>query len=328
MLKAGERGLCAIPQKENPLPQLPVGLFGSTVALAGLANALNQGISLYGLPHVVGSAVMVVCWLIFVFLILCYLLKYHYYPGKVAEELTHPVTAHFLGTFFISAVLLAALSAPVSLLIARLTWMAGAGGGVIFICIMTSRSFRGDGRDEDAVPPVLIPGLTALNAATAGANIRLGKYGEQIDSMLFAIGIVYTFTFFIIITRRLMLRGPLSSFLNPTLLLMCTPFEVGFQCFYSLTGTAGLFASTIFYFGFFIFAVLLFRVFTRKTRFELSWWGSCFSVGALANATLLYANISHNELLKAIAAILLTFLSGLVVVTFYCTIRQFTNYES
>src|SRR6202012_522568 len=96
----------------KPLQFLPVGLFGSTVAIAGLANALKQGTALFGLPAFLAAYVTAACWVLFLLLLIGYSIKSILYRRKVAEELAHPVTANFLGTFFISAILLAGLSVP------------------------------------------------------------------------------------------------------------------------------------------------------------------------------------------------------------------------
>jgi tellurite resistance protein len=303
------------------LSSLPVGIFGSTVAIAGLANAFKQGQTLFGIPASWEMITTVTCWLIFILLIISYALKWLRYPAKVSEELNHPVTAHFAGTFFISAVLLAGLTSNFSMPAARMVWIAGSTGGLIFMYVLTARLFKGWLADTDAVPAVLIPGLTVLNAATSGAPILLNSYGSQINTFLFSIGIVYTFTFFILITYRLVHYGPVSNFLKPSLLLMCAPFAVGFQSYVSMAQQVDQFASALFYFGLFIFVVLFFHVFTKSLTFETSWWGACFSTGALANAALRYAALSQNGIIKTIGAILLLLLTGLVLLTAFYTIR-------
>lgn len=307
---------------ENPIQYLPVGLFGSTVAISGLAIAFKQSIPLFGLPPILGNSVAILCWGIFILLTASYLIKYLRFPAKVKAELTHPVTANFLGTFFISAVLLAGLATPFSMAIARFTWVAGTVGGLIFMYILTSRLCRGELNVLDAVPPTLIPGLTVLNAATAGVSMKFGWFGNEADVILFSLGIAYVFVFFIIITYRLVHRAPVIQFLVPTLLLMCAPFEVGFICYMTQVSTVDLFGSVIFYFGLFIFFVLFFHVFKKGLPFMVSWWGACFSAGALTNAALRYANVSQDIVVKDIAAFLLVLLVVLIAITFFLTLKR------
>jgi len=302
--------------------QLPVALFGSTVALGGLANAFKQGHSLYGIPASWGTVTTLSCWLLFIILIICYTIKWLRYPDKVKEELAHPVTAHFAGTFFISAVVLAGLTVSFSMPLARIVWLSTTIGGFIFLYVLTSRLYKGSLAAADAVPPALIPGLTVLNAATAESSMQFGVGGSQADSFLFSAGIVYTLTFFVLITHRLVHLGPVPEALKPSLLLLCAPFEIGFQSYVSIVGRVDGFASVIFYFGLFIFIVLFFQVFNKSLSFGLSWWGACFSTGALTNAALRYGNLSHDGVIDTLAAILLVLLTGLIGVTSYYSILK------
>jgi tellurite resistance protein len=256
-----------IRKVDGPLQYLPVGLFGATVAISGLAIAFKQSAALFGLPLILGTVTAFIGWGAFLLLTICYAIKYVLYPKKVKAELTHPIQANFLGTFFISAVLLAGLAAPFSLLLARVTWIAGTVGGLIFMYTLTSRLFRGDLNVLDAVPPTLIPGLTVLNAASAGVAMKFGWFGNEVDTIMFSLGIAYVFTFFVIIAYRLVHRGPVRQFLVPTLLLMSAPFTVSFICYMTRVKVVDTFGAVIFYFGFFIYFVLFFSVFKKGLPF-------------------------------------------------------------
>lgn len=104
-----------IKKSLHSLQYLPVGLFGSTVAIAGLAIAFKQAKSIFGFPEFLGVIIAKLGWFVFLLLTFFYALKFIVFPLKVKEELKHPVQANFLGTFFISAVLLAGLAVPYSI---------------------------------------------------------------------------------------------------------------------------------------------------------------------------------------------------------------------
>jgi len=303
------------------LAKLPAGIFGSTVAIAGLANGFEMGHSLFDIPAGLATCVTIICWFIFLALIGSYALKLYLFPVEVAKELADPVVVHYAGTFFISTVLIADLTIGFSLGVGRAVWLIGAAGGLLFMARLTSRLFNGHVTDTGAVPAILIPGLTALNSGTTGSAMRFGSEGYQADMFLFSIGIVYTLTFFVLIVYRLAHFSPLSNFFRPSLLLMCAPFEIGFQTYISLTQRVDLFATVIFYFGLFMFVVLFFHVFTRSLRFETSWWGACFSTGALTNAALHYAMLSPDLPKKVLAAMMLLLLTGLILATGYNSLR-------
>lgn len=308
--------------KKNVIQYFPVGLFGSTVAYAGLAIALKQLAELYGFHTVYATIVAVLGWAVFILLTIAYFLKFVLFPAAVKAELTHPVIGNFLGTFFISAVLLAGLAAPHSLVFARITWLAGTIGGLVFLCALTSRLYKGALNVLDTVPPLLIPGLTVLNAATSGVSMKFGWFGNKFDVFLFSVGIAYVFVFFIVITYRLIHRSPVIQFLVPTLLLMSAPFTVGFICYMNIVPFIDLFGTVMFYFGFFIYAVLFFSVFKKGLPFMVSWWGSCFATGALTNAALRYANVSGDIVVKYMATGLFIGLLLMITVTSYLTISR------
>jgi tellurite resistance protein len=94
-----------------------------------------------------------------------------------------------------------------------------------------------------------------------------------------------------------------------------------------IKGSVDLFASVIFYFGFFLFIVLFFHVFNRRLQFSIPWWGACFSTAALTNASLRYANVCHDGVMKVLGGALLVLLIGLVVITLWHTLHRLVRGE-
>jgi tellurite resistance protein len=308
--------------KFDSVQYLPVGLFGSTVAMADLSIAWKAGAVTFGLPVVISTAIGILTATMFILLLSLYILKLVRYHEAAKMELTDPVAAHFMGTLFISAILLAIIAIPFSLSGARILWCCGTIGGIVFIYVLMGRLYKGRLDPKDAVPPVLIPGLTLLNAANAGRGMQFGVWGNEVNGILFSLGIVYVLLFFVIITYRLIYGGALPLFLEPTLLLMSAPFAVGFLAYVSPGGAVNSFASVFFFFGLLLLVVLFFNVFKKGLPFMISWWASCFSLGALTNAAIRYANQRHDPLLCDVAAALMIASSLLVAITFVLTIWQ------
>jgi tellurite resistance protein len=307
--------------KFDSVQYLPVGLFGSTVAMADLSIAWKAGAVTFGLPAVISAAIGILTAAMFVLLLSLYILKLIRYHEVAKEELMDPVTEHFTGTLFISAVLLAVVAVPFSLAVARILWCCGTVGGIAFIYVLMGRLYKGRLDPKSAVPPVLIPGLTVLNAANAVRAMQFGIWGSEINGILFSFGIAYVLLFFVIITHRLIYGDVLALFLEPTLLLMSAPFAVSFLAYVSPGDPVNSFASVFFFFGLLLLVVLFFNVFKKGLPFMISWWASCFSMGALTNAAIRYANQRHNLLLCDVAAVLLTASTLLIAVTFVLTIR-------
>jgi tellurite resistance protein len=307
--------------KFDSVQYLPVGLFGSTVAMADLSIAWKAGAVTFGLPVVISAAIGILTAAMFVLLLSLYIIKLIRYHEAAKKELMHPVTAHFMGTLFISAVLLAVVAVPFSLAVARILWCCGTVGGMAFIYVLMGRLYKGQLDPKDAVPPVLIPGLTVLNAANAGRAMQFGMWGNEVNGVLFSFGVVYVLFFFVIITYRLIYGNALALFLKPTLLLMAAPFAVSFLAYVSPGDPVNALASVFFFFGLLLLVVLFFNVFKKGLPFMISWWASCFSMGALTNAAFRYANLGHDFLLFDVAAVLLIASTLLIAVTIVLTIR-------
>ena len=127
--------------------------------------------------------------------------------------------------------------------------------------------------------------------------------------------------FFVIITYRLVHLEQVTLFLKPSLLLMSAPFEVGLLSYLSTRNKIDDFSTVLFFFGLFIFIVLFFIVFDRKLPFMVSWWGACFSMGALTNGSLQFARLSEIHFVRVISIVLLILVNILILTTLVQTIR-------
>lgn len=307
--------------RKGTLQYLPVGLFGSTVAIAGLSIAWTQAAKIFSLPTGIGTFIGILAWLMYLLLVILYLLKIISYPDAVKKELLNSVTGNFLGTFFISTVLLGAVTISFSLTFGRIVWVCGAVGGAVFMYELTARLFKGQLNVVDTEPPALIPGLVLLNAVVAGQKMGFA-WTKEANLILFSIGIVYVFVFFILILSRLIYNQPVTPFLVPTLLLMSAPSEVGMSAYVSQTLQIDMFSSVLFYFGLFTFIVILVHILKERIYFMTSWWSACFSIGALTNAALKYSFLTDGAIEKFIAGVLLVVATLFMAVTLFITVKM------
>ena len=114
------------PAGTGRLAYLPVSLFGSCMALCGLALACwRLAATEFGLPAWIGEALGLVAAGDFVALALAYGIKCVASPAAVRAEFTHPVTANFFATPLISLLLLPAVAMPYAATLARALWLIG-----------------------------------------------------------------------------------------------------------------------------------------------------------------------------------------------------------
>ncbi|WP_206109296.1 hypothetical protein [Paenibacillus sp. HB172176] len=107
--------------------------------------------------------------------------------------------------------------------------------------------------------------------------------------------------------------------------ILIAPFEVGFLGYTNVLQRMDSFASLLFYFGLFLFIVLFFKVFKESVPFSPSWWAVSFPIAALSNAALEYAIFVHSWLLIAISAVILAFLSVVLIILFIRTMYILWN---
>ena len=137
-LRRHERGADRLPRRLGPttspcanpwtrraestagrLAYLPVSLFGSVMALCGLALAWRLAATEFGLPAWIGEALGLIAAGDFVALTVAYGIKCVDSPAAVRAEFAHPVAANFFATPLISLLLLPAVVGPYAVALAR-----------------------------------------------------------------------------------------------------------------------------------------------------------------------------------------------------------------
>jgi len=268
----------------TPATPWPVGLFAGVMGLAGLSVAWRLA-ARDAAPGWIGDGLAVIAWLAFVFLAGAQLRRAWHDRTAWLAELRQPATAPFLGTFWISLLLLPLLL-PVGTP-ARAMWLAG----VVGMTVCAWRNFlqwtAGALEDGQVSAAWLIPVVGLLDIPLAFPMLGWPALRE---TMLFALaaGFVLAIPVFALVFGRLVSRAPAAQ---PTLLILLAPFAVGFSAYVAMAGVVDAIARALFYLDLFLLAVLLPRVYAmlRGQPFRLSWWALSFPLAASAVAAQRYA---------------------------------------
>mgnify|MGYP003575297461 FL=1 len=319
--------LIASPAAElagSSIKNLPVSLFGSVMGIAGLALAWRAAVQVLGAWPLIGDAIGWIAVITFIALVLAHGAKSAMHRAVVLNEFHHPVTGNFYGTVPIALLLISAVLAPHAPRLAHGVWMAGAVMAVVLSYIVVSRLLRGNLDPALAVPAWLIPGVATLDVTVTGSSLPFA-WAEQTNLFALAVGSVLALVFFTIILARLVHREPLAPAMRPSLMILVAPFEVGFLAYTNFTGTVDGIAAALFFFGLFLFAVLLPMVFRSDVPFTPGWWAISFPIAALVNAALKYAAAHPSGISTTLAAVLLLFLSGALLVLAMRTLSTLLN---
>jgi tellurite resistance protein len=288
------------------LEYLPVGLFGSVMGLTGLSVAWRVAAGRYGVPDWVAGAIGAIAVAAFIAITAGYAVKIATAADAVRAEFRHPIAGNLFGTFLISLLLLPIVLAPVSLLLARGLWIAGAAGMLIFAWIIVSRWMSDRQQIAHATPAWIVPVVGLLDVPLALPALDLPPlHGIMVLGL--AVGLFFAVPLFTLIFSRLVFEPPMPDALQPTLLILVAPFAVGFSTYVTTTGQIDLFAQSLYMLTLFVLAVLIgrLRLMARCCPFRVSWWAVSFPLAASATAALRVAGADPGWITDATAILLL-----------------------
>jgi tellurite resistance protein len=304
--------------------QLPVNLFGAVMGLSGLALAWRLAHDSLGAPAFVGEAIAALALAAFVCIGLGYLAKAALHPQAVRAEFQHPVMGNFFGTIAISVLLLSALAAPYSAAAAHALWTVGMLATFTLCSVAVSRLLQGQVDAAQAVPAWIVPCVATLDIPVTGGQMPMA-WAAEINLLAGAVGTVLALVLFTLIVGRLVHQQPLPAAMTPSLMILVAPFAVGFLAYSNIVGGIDRFGALLFYFGLFLFAVLVPKVFRPGVPFSAAWWAIGFPMAALANAALKYAALRDSAPLWLVACGLLAALSLVLAVLTLRTVHGVLN---
>lgn len=264
------------------LQQAPVPLFAVTMGHAGLGLAWRAAHQAFGLPAVIGEALMALAAAAFACVAGVYALKLFACPGGVAADFRHPVLMNFFPAISIGLLLLAAGALPYAPAAAEALWIAGAGLHLVLAVTIIGRWIRQNTEIQHASPAWFIP--VVGNVLVPIAGVPLGY--ETVSWFFFAVGLTFWVPLFTIVLYRLIFHDPLPPQIAPLLFILIAPPAAGFVAYMQLTGGGiDLLGYVLAGSALFIALVLagLAQLFVRLP-FALSWWAFTFPSAALSCA--------------------------------------------
>jgi tellurite resistance protein len=272
------------------LEYLPVSFFGSTMGLTGLSIAWKFAHTIYAAPLWVSNVIAIIAVVGFAALLIAYGIKAVGAPDKVLTEFRHPIAGNLFGTFLISVLLLPILIAPVNLMVARVLWIAGAVGMVLFAWTIVSRWMSDRQQTAHSTPAWIVPVVGMLDVPLAIPTLQLPPLPE-VMLMSLAVGLFFAIPLFTLIFSRLVFEAPMPDALQPTLLILLAPFAVGFSSYVVTVGHIDLFAQALYFLMLFVLSVLLGRLKLMRggCPFRVTWWAVSFPLAASSIAALRFA---------------------------------------
>jgi tellurite resistance protein len=304
------------------LRNLPIGLFGAVMGLAGLGLSARAAAPLF--PGVVRApAYFTELWvalgvLAFLPLSILYLAKLFRYPGAAREEFTNPVQIGFCGALPVGMSLVAGGVAPYSPALGDGLWWASFALLLAFQVWALFRWLSGgiELAQVNAGWLIVIVGGIVL----PGPGIALGHV--EASRFIFGISAAATPLLMALLFYRAVLGPPLPEVLRPTWFILLVPptlvYANGLALYQDLR-----FLENLFFFGLVLALALL--VYSRnmaRWQFGVPWWAFTFPLDALAYAAARYAQDHPGALWRSVAAVALALATLFVLLLLWRTVRS------
>ena len=267
------------------VPVVPASFFGMVIGLAGLGAAWRWAHQVWGLPAIVGEAIIWLSIAVWAGLTILYVAKWFVARDDASAEVADPVQCCFVGLIGVATMLVAYGIEPYSPALAVILYTAGAAVAVGFAVWRTGGLWQGE-REHAATTAVLYLPTVAGSFVTAIAAAALGyaDWGE----VIFGGGLFSWLAIESVLLGR-MLTGPeLAAALRPTLGIQLAPAPVGAVAYLSVThGPPDVFAHALVGYGL-LQSLILLRLlpWIGAGGFTPSYWAFTFGITALATAPL------------------------------------------
>jgi len=304
------------------LKNLPLGIFGAVMGLAGLGLTARAAAPLF--PGVVRApAYFTELWvflgvLFLTILLPAYALKLIRHPAAVREEFTNPVQLGFCGALPVGMTLAAGGIAPYQHFIGDVVWWSGAALLLAFQVWALYRWLAGGIELAEVNGGWLI--IVVGGIVVPGPGITLGHI--EASRFLFGVSAAAAPLLVTLLLYRAMVAPPLPEQLRPSWFILLVPPSLIYANGLALFPGSVL-LENLYFFGLVLAAALLAyaRGFMRWP-FGPAWWAFTFPLDALAYAAARYALDHPATIWRTLAAVSLALATLFVVIALVKTLRS------
>ncbi len=265
---------------------IPAAFFGMVLGLVGLGGSWRAAASLWGMPRVIGEAIMAIAAAVWITLLFAYAMKWLGNRREALAEVDHPIHCCFVGLVPASTSLMGVALAPHSHMLAVIAWVMGAGGQLMFGVFRSGGMWRG-ARDIGAITPVLLLPTVAGNLIS---SVTAGILGFSSWGILFlGIGVFNWLAMESVILFRLWTATPIPAALRPTLGIQLAPPVVATLAYLANVPSGNdLIAQAMWGYGVFQLLMLARLIpWISENPFAPSYWAFSFGITALSTGGLL-----------------------------------------
>jgi tellurite resistance protein len=316
------QGVVGVPHiMEQYIRNIPVTLFTIVMGIGGLSIAYQRFAGIIDLP-LIGIALLLVAYAIFIGVSLLYMIKLLFYRSEVSAEFNDPVKAYFFAAISISILVLSIATFDHQRPISFVLWGVGTALQLLILLVIASRWITRDHEITHVNPAWFLPAAGNFLVPMAGADF----VGSDLSWFFFTIGLFFWIVLFIIIFYRITFHRQMAEKLTPTLFILIAPPALGFISYVKLTGTFDIIARLLLNVALFMLLLLLFMLpHFLKVRYSISWWAYTFPLCIATTATVLAYRMTGTTGFVWISMLLLFISSLAVVIVFVRTLAAIKN---
>ncbi len=304
--------------KSNRLKNFPISFLAICLGLIGFTLAWQKAEHILNLSFSISNYILYFSLLIIVIVTFTYLLKLVKYPNEVKKEFNHPIKLNFYPIIAKIFLIISLIYLGINVVISRYFWWAGVIAQFVFTIIIMSAWIRHEKfKIEHINPSWFIPVVGNIMIPIAGIK----HFNPELSWFFFAIGVFWWIILTTIVFNRIIFHQPIAEKLIPTMFILFAPPMIGFIALAKLLGGLNPFGNLLYYFGLFLFILILFqaKMFIRL-KFNLPWWAYSFPLDALTIATLLMYENTKLNFFYALSWAVFVFLNLMILLLIFKTI--------
>ncbi len=269
----------------NRLENFSISFLAICLGLIGFTLAWQKAEEIFALPFVISNFLLYFSITIIGFVIITYLIKLIKYPESVKKEFHHPIKLNFFPILAKLFLITSLIYLSINMSVAKYLWWGGVVVQLIFTIIIMSAWIRHEKYEIHHLNPSwFIPVVGSIIIPIAGTQF----FSPDLSWFFFSIGFFWWLILTVLVFNRIIFHNPIQEKLIPTLSILFAPPIIGFIALTKLLGGLNVFGNLLFYFGAFIFILILFQIkMFAKLDFDIPWWAYSFPLDALAIGTLL-----------------------------------------
>lgn len=305
------------------LKNFPISFLSIALGLIGFTLAWQKAELILGLPFKLSNYLLYFTIMVTEVIFIIYFVKIIQFPKEVKKEFNHPIKINFYPIlaklFLISSIIYLGLNMSVS----KYLWWIGVLLQSVFTIIIMSSWIRHEKFEIHHMNPSwFIPIVGSILIPIAGIK----HFSPELSWFFFSIGFFWWMILTTLVMNRVFFHHPIPDNLIPTFFILFAPPIIGFISLTKLLGGLNLFGNLLYYFGVFMFILILFQYkMFSKIKFYLSWWAYSFPMDALVIGTLLMYHESNLFFFKIASWILFVFLNIIILMLILKTFKAIKN---